>query len=225
MESLEAQYVAQRWDVTYTARFGTLTLVAQGVPPGSDDPAEDTTDTWEISANTINKSVAESPIVIAGVADDEKLAAIGKVIKGSLSYDEAKKELAGNPYALRVLDQVNKGLQTYIESSYALRHTTNVSNRYGANIADIGVNRIYTTAQLLTETQNAVSWIYPLPGRLAYKLNAIDADFSSLYTIPPNFMLGWLKTASTESSAANYRVNITTDYLFGINNTDIYEPY
>src|SRR5690606_6075756 len=106
----------------------------------------------------------------------------------------------------------------YASYNYVLRHTTNVSNRWNVNIADINVNRLYTTAQLLSEAQNAGLWNYPLPPRLAYKINAIAVP-----TVQSGYLWSWLKSASSEASAANNRVNIVTEYALDQWSTDLYQ--
>lgn len=115
--------------------------------------------------------------------------------------------------------QVN-GSSEYRRQQYVLRHKTNVPCRWTTNIADFGIDAIYTTAKLLTEVQNAALWVFPLPPRLAYKISQIPIP-----TAINNYLWGWLKSASTETTAAHNRVDITTEYTLEQWSTDYYSPF
>lgn len=111
--------------------------------------------------------------------------------------------------AFYVLQQ--SGSTNYRSAQYVLRHKTNVSNRWQANVSDVGVENIYTPAQLLTEVTSSGSWIFPLPDRLQYKIAAIPPQGPVT-----NYLWGWLKSTSTESNIANNRVDITTEYTLAL---------
>lgn len=104
-------------------------------------------------------------------------------------------------------------------TGYVLKHTTNVSNKWTVNIADVNVGRIYTTAELLSEVSDSSLWINPLDARRQYKIANIPAASPQ-----ENYLWGWKKTRSTEGTAANNRVNINTNYTLALWSTDLYQP-
>lgn len=112
------------------------------------------------------------------------------------------------------------GQTEYRRQQYVLRHKTNVPCRWTVNVADFGIDQIYTTAKLLTEVQNTALWVFPLPPRLAYKISQIPVP-----TAITNYLWGWLKSASTETTAAHNRVDITTEYTLENWSTDYYAPF
>ena len=231
MLSLEQQYVAAGFAVTFENRFGTYTLVARGIQAGGNAQAN-TIDVWEIAADDEIVTSLKNPRNVAGCATGE-IVVIARALKdGTTIADAAAALLLDSPsgtfpttlsaYGLRLWERLQTGSDGYLDSKYVLRHTTNVDNRYGVNIADLNVNRIYTTAQLLSEAQDTGLWIFPLPGRLAYKINALSSDFIARYGTLANYQWGWLKSASRENTSANNRVNIVTDYKFFNWSTDEY---
>ena len=120
------------------------------------------------------------------------------------------------------------GTTGYRRQQYVLKHKSNVSNRWSENVSDIGVDNIYSTADLLTEVTNPDELIFPLPGRLQYKLQAAAyAAFQAIpdQTPPDNYSLGWLKSSSTEITEGLNRVNIETDYVLELWDQYIYPLY
>jgi len=220
------QYIGNGMEAELQVRFGICTLIA------TDTSGAVTIDTWEVGVNELLVPSLKNPRNLFEVsANDLLLLAYMNKNGGDLvSTAEALQAetgaalpaFSGSAWAQRLRDRLREGSDSYFHQQYVLRHTTNVSNRWGVNVADFGVNMIYSTADLLSETQNGSSWIYPLPGRLAYKLNLI----SSNHPAPPAFYFnGWLKSASSESTSGNNRVNIVTDYKFFTWSTDEYEVY
>lgn len=193
-----------------------------------DTSGANTIDTWEIAINKLQPSTFKNPLNLANVssANLKDIRAMDQRDEG-FSYDQTvAKIIARNDStknaALRMAQRVNEGSDSYTYSGYVLRHTTNVSNRYRRNVSDVGVDRLYTKAALLSETTNTRFWVYPLPGRLQWKTSAIHDQFSSIYTSRDGYVWSWLKSGSTETTAANNRVNITTEYEFGNWSTDEY---
>lgn len=187
-----------------------------------------TIDVWQIVGNTENRDGLSHPNLISTLsnagynpyviinsmrenlnnqADPSSLFTGTGIFAGLSSTAKSEVQLF---YNLQVT-----GATDYRHDQYVLRHTTNAPNRWNSNISDIGVGAIYTTAELLTETQNSALWVYPIPGRLSYKINAIDQVPASGGIRPvfqTGYLFGWLKSASTETTAANNRVDITTEY-------------
>jgi hypothetical protein len=174
-------------------------------------------DVWEIVDNKENPSGFAHPSVLSILNAYDNPTAIIAALKDILATN-ADYDATTNAALLALSDDdfntlgdfevlAQQGQGEYRKQQYVLRHTTNVSNRWAVNVADFGIDEIYSTAQLLSEVQNTSLWILPLPGRLVFKLNAIP--------VPPavaGYERGWLKDGSTETSAANNRVNIVTEY-------------
>lgn len=102
-----------------------------------------------------------------------------------------------------------RGRTNFLRGKYVLRHTTMAPSNYASNVADFNVEKIYSIAGLLSEAQNGGLWILPLPGYLAYKILAYPIPV----TMPPNYMWGALKTRSSAVTAAQGRIEISTEYL------------
>lgn len=208
-------------------QFGVFHLVA------TDTSGEITIDTWEIGQNENVVSSLLNPLNRAAMPQTY-LDLIGRAARDNSTIAEAAAALTedtgitypttitDNAAAIRLWTRLAAGETGFYRSLYVLRHTTNVSNRYRRNISDIYVGRIYTVAQLLAETQDATLWVYPLPGRLAYKIEQAANDAIAEFGTTANYLWGWLKSASPESSAANNRVNIVTEYKFFQWSTDEY---
>lgn len=212
-------YAANGCDYEMISDGGAYSLLARRA--NSNGGIDVTIDTWQIQVSRNLKHVIESPITKNNVSAAHLLS-ISKVLSGELKYDDVLEEVAANDFAVRLLTDLHKGSDSYAHSGYSLLHTTNAPARYGVNRADENVDCLYSTALLLSETQNSNSWIYPLPGRLAFKIQNILSAAVALYDMHDNFMWSWLKGGSSESTAANGRINISTDYEFGEWSTDRY---
>ena len=70
---------------------------------------------------------------------------------------------------------------------------------------------------LIAETTNAGSWVFPLPGRMAYKISNLAAPI-----VISGYLWGWRKLPSTETTAAGNRIDITTEYWLEQWSTFIY---
>lgn len=190
-----------------------------------------TIDTWEVQVNQVFVSSLLNPFNIENIPAGY-LELIAEAIKNGSTIAEAAAtleeatgdiyvdDISDNEWAVRLYKRMLGGDDSFLAYRYILRHTTNVSNRYQINVADQWVNYVFSTAELLTETQDNDSWVYPLPGRLAYKLNNIPAP--SVDQIDANSFWGWLKSASSESTSAKNRVNIVTEYVLAAWKTDEY---
>jgi hypothetical protein len=203
-----------QYDLTPSERSSKITFTSSAASgAGVDIPV----DTWQILANETSRDVREHPFVL-GLAEDGP---------GSLRNVNAKVEAfnAGEPIgtpltgsALSLFNMLTRGVTSYGLGQYVLRHTTNVSNRYASNIADSFVEHIYDTNSLVTEITNASAWAFPCPGRLVYKIRAINQQIDN----GPDWMWGWRKLPSTETTAPNNRIEITTEYWLGSHNLLLY---
>lgn len=125
---------------------------------------------------------------------------------------------------IRFYELYLNGQTHYKKAKYSLRHTTNTPNYWTRNVSDTNVNKILTTAQLLSEVQDGSLWNFPLPGRLSYKINALNTAFQSVTQVRDNFLIGWLKLPSSETSVGRSRTEIQTVYIYDQWSTDVYIP-
>lgn len=184
-----------------------------------------TIDTWQIVGNDENRDGLSHPVLASTLAaaslDADKII---NQMRAHLKNDDdptalfaAGGDFYGAPPIVKAFYSLQlRGSEEYRHSQYVLRHTTNAPNRYTANISDVGVEMVYSTSKLLTECQNSGLWIFPLPARLAYKIGQIVLP-PPFGVLPPNasaagYTFGWLKSPSTETTAANNRIDITTEY-------------
>lgn len=123
---------------------------------------------------------------------------------------------------MRFYDLYANNQTHYRAATYACRHTTSAPAYWSRNVADVNVNRVLTQAQFLSETTNAALWLFPLPGRLQYKLAAAFAAFTTVHWSRPNYLNGWLKSPSAESSVGRGRIEIQSHYLLDQWSTDLY---
>jgi len=168
-------------------------------------------DEWQILANEIQKDIKEHPDVLA--MEEAYPGTIGYVVRDAQLYEQGlppgtpAPPAGAMPISGMLFSLLVRGSTHYACSQYVVQHQLNVSNAYAANIADVNVERIYTTAQLLSELTNAALWTFPLPPRLVYKLGQIPA--------PPartNYLWGWRKLSSKEITCATNRISISTEY-------------
>jgi hypothetical protein len=241
MNQLAGQYEAAGVAYEVTVAHDVCTLTTQdsnGSGSGSGDSA--VVDSWQIVANNTSPAIDFNPVVYSGIYSEvgsdtavrDRLnllrdSARGNIVKvGATPYTTAEFRAyliaQSDPYCARILDYLIGDVNSYASADYVLRHTTNVSNRWNSNVSDDYVLRVYSTAELLSEVQNAGLWIYPLPGRLAYKINALSTSLIADYGSRDYQAWGWLKQPSTESTAANNRVDINTEYWFQRWSTDFY---
>jgi hypothetical protein len=197
-----------------------------------DTTGEITIDRWEVDAEQVNKSSLVNPLHFqgSGPIPAANLEIIARALRDGSTLEEARSRLEDdtgdiygdvtNARALRLFARMLKGEVDFETDVYTLVHTTNVGNRYGQNVADLNKGLLYTTAQLLSETQSSYYWIYPLPGRLAYKIQNLANDAAFNFPAPDYYAWRWLKSASTERSAANNRVDISTIYKFDLYSLD-----
>ncbi len=211
MAALQASYVAAGIAHRLTEHQDIYTLEAE------DATQAYTIDSWQIVGNEESRDGFSHPALlnvfaeIPGAKPYDAIIHMRECLADNKTTDDAfsTEELAGSPLLAKMFYELAiRGGDQYRHEQYVLRHTTNAPNRWGVNIADIGVGKVYTTAQLLTECQDSSLWALPMPGRLAYKLSAIPSPTPII-----NYLWGWLKGASTETTAANNRVDINSEYI------------
>lgn len=242
MNEKAAEFEAAGVSYELTVAHDVCTLVTQDPNGSGGTGGADSTvvDSWQIVANNTSPALDFNPVVYSGILSEvgsdtavrDRLnllreSARGNIVKvGTTAYTTAEFRAyliaQSDPYCARILDYLIGDVNSYASADYVLRHTTNVSNRWNSNVSDAYVLRVYSTAELLSEVQDSGLWVYPLPGRLAYKINALSSSLIADYGSRTYQAWGWLKQPSTESTAANNRVDINTEYWFQRWSTDFY---
>ncbi len=192
-----------------------------------DSTQQYTIDVWQIVGNEERRDLFIHPNARALLTDPDMIASIRQHLENNDKSSDAFPDDPSDilfPVRGTLIEsyyEMYQGGQTeYQHAQYVLRHTTNVANRWPRNIADIGVDNIYTTAELLSETQNSGLWVFPLPYPMAFEIaNILPAPAVDGY------LWGWLKTAPTKTTAANNRMDITTEYILEQWPTSVYAPF
>lgn len=171
-------------------------------------------DVWIMDVNRTQIPVQKNPRFLAGGAypiSEEHLRLIGELTEGKAHQTgetlRAKLVADGATNAVTLLDEIIRGETHYASGDWVLRHTTNVAENSAFNVSDSRYEYIYSTAKLLEECTDTSLWVKPLPQRLITKIQSVDET-----TVREGYTWGWLKQRSPESTSANCRINITTEY-------------
>lgn len=231
MEQLAKQYAAQGIACRLTYRQDKASIEAH------DATQQYTLDTWQIVGSDESRDNLSHPTVLS-ICTDDQIAAIRFFLNNINNAQPVSGQIAGffsgtgsgatfpgpalsggnQTIMAEFVGLQLRGITDYRKQQYVLRHSTNCPNRWPVgyepswpgNIALNNVECIYSLAKLLTEVTNPASWILPLPPEMAYTLQHLPA--SPIMPIPAGFAYGWLKSPSTTTTAANNRVDITTEY-------------
>lgn len=213
LNGLAQECIAGRVGFTQTPNLVRSRLVTEESGASTGVP-ELAVDTWQLLASEETKDIKSHPQVLTmHLADPSLLPAVLQAIEDKTGDTLAFED---NAVAMELFNLLSIGFTSYAVSRFVLRHTTNVSNRYASNVADGNVERIYTTAQLVSEISNGGFWLFPCPGRLIAKINGIENQ-----NLGEGFTWGWRKLASTETTAAGNRIDISTEYWLGSWNTNL----
>ena len=192
-----------------------------------DDPTYSyTIDKWEIVGNEESRDLLGHPDMVNTLSDSDLIkfrAHLDKdppdsptsVFTGSGDLASYAGGIVQKVYGLIIRNQTE-----YRNAQYVLRHTTNAPARWAVNIADWGVDNVYTPAQLLSECSNSSLWTYPLPNSLYYQIAYLSSP-----SVPSGYRWGWLKSAPIKTTAANNRIDIVTEYTLEVWPTFIYPAY
>jgi hypothetical protein len=194
-------------------------------------------DKWELGVDEERPSIFENPLFLSYVNAAANPSRVVTMMRNALqngdplnsAWDtlatDSNFTTAANGANLTKLkqyfDDYNLGVTNFVRGKYRLRHTTNAPNRWQVNIADFNVERAYTIAQLLNETQNTSLWVLPLPGYLAYKISNYYVTSLGSPT-RANYAFGAFKMRSNACTAAYNRVEIVTEYVIDMINTNLY---
>jgi hypothetical protein len=189
-------------------------------------------DQWEIETNESSESLFQCPriknnvsandraVIARAVADGTSLAAAAAACTADgvgLNWSPVITTFTAPTLAMpnQLYNEMIKGQDAWGPFTYVLRHTSNVSQYSGYNVADNNVNCLYTTAQLLSEVGNASLWTYPIPARLVTKINNIPVE-SPAPDEADYYLWSWKKSASREQINAQFRVDIVTEYVLAL---------
>lgn len=203
--------IAARVPTIYRLVLGRATVIlADSNFPGIDK--------WQVIANEVSKSRYDAPAMLRilkyGDGTDFYDSQI-QLLKSGIDNKSKFSGLSIDPsivgsdldYLNNVYTLIFRGSDSYPFSQYVLKHETLVGNSYASNVADVNVDCVYTVAQLLSETQNPASWIFPLPGEYQYFIQNLPAPSPQ-----SGYLWGWLKRSGTRTDAANNRVTLCTEY-------------
>lgn len=217
-------------EVEMTSRFGRHELTM------TDTRGETRIDRWEFGVSEEQPSMLQNPhldaAVNGGAISEDCKYIIGIALKKGITLDEAATDpdvLAKYPTptgpndvprAQRIYELMVNNQTQFQTGRLVLRHTTNVSNRYNVNVADVDENSIYYHADFLAEVVSTSLWIFPLPGRLEYKATSFFNRHEP--AAKDYYLYGWLKSVSPETAVSNQRVEIVTTYKLDFWSTDVY---
>lgn len=209
---------ARTWSQPYTIRSSgtTHTIEIETSESTGTGPVEDIVpiDRWEMPANEIQKTIWEHNKLLEIPTEAVNLAK--KYVDDGKSWDDLVEEEVDLLATLtetqmldlaEAFDLASRQQDHFPLGQYVLRHVTNVAAGYNSNVSDSNVERLYTTEQLLAEVTDPVWWTVPLPPRLVYKIEHLAAP-----TARTGFLWSWRKLPSAESTAANGRIEISTEY-------------
>lgn len=199
----------------------------------SDSTQQTTLDTWEVVGNEESVDGLSHPTVTQ-IASADQVAAMRAGLENittALTTTVGIITILNKPVfdgisdgdkfvLLDFMDLQVRGSTEYRKASYCVRHTTNAPSRNLPNIADVGVNNIYTVAQFLTEVQSSALWLFPMPANLVYQIANIPTPLPKT-----GYLWGWLKSPPVKATAANNRINIVTEYVLEQWSVNYYAPY
>lgn len=210
------------FELTPNGRKSKLSISSAG-STSSTAFADVTSDTWQIHANELQKGIAEHPQVLLLPAKGQA-GSYADVYQRAQDYLQNKDvgDFSGLPQrSLVVYNLLIHEVNSYVSGQYVLHHTTNVSDRYDNNSAQIGVESILTTTQLISHITDPTLWAFPAPGLITSFVQGMQVQIASTY----EFAWGWRKLPSQVTTAANNRVDIVTEFSLASWSRLLYRPY
>lgn len=182
-------------------------------------------DTWEILGNDLQKDIWEHPNVLG--YSSAMVAVLRKEVElvqsGSSTYDESVAAIntqiafegitaPTSTQIITLFDQILKGLESFVVDQYVLRKSQLITSRYTATIARVGINKIWTTAQV----QAAES----MPTFISNELNQLVAP-----TARTGYLWGWLKKSPTVTQVAGNKFQVAQEWWLEQWSTFVYTAY
>lgn len=210
LNGLAAECIANKTPFTMTSS-GRVSTISFSSPSNIGGGPELTPDGWQLLANELSVPISTHPKILALPETGPNSWSNAKT-QADLHENGKTVKLTGmSGDSLFLYNELIRGTTHYPRGQYVLKHTTNVSNAYSANIADSRVEFVYTTAELVEEISDITLWTDPCPGRLILKIEAMEVQVpDSKFSV-----WGWRKLPSQETAAANNRIDISTEYWLG----------
>ncbi len=208
-----AARVGYEWEKS--AHKSEFTATISGGQAGLPDDAKDN---WQLMANEIHKDLFTSKICSDGIAGDAKFAS--KVEGAFAAYKENDFDGANeirdsvDSSVLSEFDTMifllGKHVDSFYVGQYVLRHSINISNFYTASLpGDGSVEHVWAPGDLLSA--------FAIPAYLSQKISSIpEPDFQA------RTLWGWRQLPSTASTAAQNRVDVSTEWWLDLWSTDLY---
>lgn len=169
-------------------------------------------DEWQLLPNEQQLSIMYLPAALALSESDKDTIADG------INNNKKASETGLSGDALQIYQRLRDGQTHFPIGVPVLRHTTNVWDGYPGNVANVNVDRIYTTEQVVIECGPTRGWVYPIPNGIVGGMQAAETFFSPR----SGWLIGWRKLPPNWATAAGNRISVTTEYWFGQHDLFIY---
>jgi len=191
---------------------------------GDDDTESQSTEEsyhWEAPGQELAKSIYEHPNVLRG-ASEEDVRSLRKWIEDP-PPDTSPPITSWTAAMQAVYYLAIRGQLQYLTASYSIALIKFVGSRYARQTTDVGVLKLYTTEELISENEADA----PLPERLKFKLRAIPAPGAPELSVRkdrrPFFLWSWLKKPGTETQMGR-KIQIRTEWTLDMWCTFLYPP-
>jgi len=166
-------------------------------------------DTWELTANRVEKDILDSSVTSdLGIADAD-IKKLRDYLEGKKAFDtDAWDGGGGNAQSLYVL--LKNGVKSFTVSQPVLRKTQSVSSGYVLGNSLTNVEAIYTTASLRSSEAIPASISNNLPNSSTVTYNGLS------------FRYGWLKHYPTITDAVDARIQLQQEFEWGLWATLLY---
>ena len=214
--ALARENLAQ-YELTTSPKSSKITWSSNSGGGGAGGVMNIDADTWQVLSNEVHKSIFDLNLYryLPAEGSPGSLAHVKEMVLRH-ENNEPIDPLTGTSYSL--YQKLIHGVTEYPVGQYALKHTTNVSANSTGNRSDVNVERIYSTKALIDEITDYTLWVRPCPSRLVTKISGLAVQITN----HDDYIWGWRKLPSTETTSANNRIDISTEYWLGSWSGDIY---
>jgi hypothetical protein len=186
-----------------------LTVITPDEPSGAAGDA--VTPVYELNSNEQQKDLREHPKALA--LGPEVIRDVDALIEQALQENIEVSPENQNAVPLYNLLLQGKGSRAFDASQYVFRYTRVTSSRSTISVGYSNTLKIYSTAQMITETG-------PPKGVLA---SIADAYSTSAPAAVSGYQYGWLKKKPNVQSIAGNKVQITGEYWLDQWSTWVYD--
>ena len=197
-------------NVAYDADYSNppvarLTIYSPDYGDTNDDPNSIILTTFDLLANTSQRSGYEHRKSLAISASSPETI---RVIKTAIRKNTAP-SVALTDNSLKLYNHMLNGQDQFVDSQFVFKLTQYISRRAVIGIAYSGVNKIYTSASLIAETNP--TGIYA--AAIGFAFEAVrDSVYGGIDNVPAGFTLGWLKQAPTITTVADNKSAVSIEY-------------